>query len=231
MRHWQWWDSGFAKCKGGGRGWGQTPKISFHGSVLGRIWAAGRCVGFCGITGPPRQGNWMSRWPGMSRYGGRVIFYLPGDLHMHLLPSLSILLHQHLFPLQEPVNWPGTGCQALRSVVVEQRGCIQNIFAFSGVSNSNQYIFWSHFDAVFSPDVPKSCKYLFTLTTCIKTFIHFYFGKLESLSHAVPLFHFRVADFPFISKIHVGCETQLMDTTKYSPTVSKIDSHNIRGWS
>jgi hypothetical protein len=37
----------------------------------------------------------------------------------------------------------------------------------------------------------------------------------------------ELKEFPFISKFCVGFEIQLMDTTKFSCTVSKIDSHNI----
>ena len=33
-------------------------------------------------------------------------------------------------------------------------------------------------------------------------------------------FHFRVAVFPFISTIRVGFGTQLMETTKQSPTIN-----------
>jgi len=33
-------------------------------------------------------------------------------------------------------------------------------------------------------------------------------------------FHFRVAVFPFISTIRVGFGTQLMETTKRSPTIN-----------
>jgi hypothetical protein len=82
--------------------------------------------------------------------------------------------------------------------------------------------------AAFSTGLLKSCKYLYILTTYIKTFASFYSEQLPSLNRAILLFHFRVAEFPFISRIRVGFETQLMDTTKCSRTVSKMDSHSTK---
>ena len=57
----------------------------------------------------------------------------------------------------------------------------------------------------------------------------FLFGEntiTESCSEAM-VFQ-ELLKFPFISKIRVGFETQLMNTTKHSRTVSKIHSQGIR---
>ena len=52
-------------------------------------------------------------------------------------------------------------------------------------------------------------------------YIEFYFKQFTSVGLFIWSFRFRVTKFPFISKIHVSFETQLMETTKLSLTVSK----------
>jgi hypothetical protein len=46
------------------------------------------------------------------------------------------------------------------------------------------------------------------------------------------VFHFRVAVFPFILTIHIGFGTQLMETTKQSPTIKISVSQDLWkvGW-
>src|ERR1700676_1779592 len=62
----------------------------------------------------------------------------------------------------------------------------------------------------------------------MKTYLRFYFGQFQSVGLAMWRFYFRVMKFPFISRFRVGFETQLMETTKLSRTVSKKFSQGIR---
>ena len=48
----------------------------------------------------------------------------------------------------------------------------------------------------------------------------------ESFSEAMAFQ--ELLKFPFISRFRFGFETQLMKTTKFSRTVSKISSHGMR---
>jgi len=57
----------------------------------------------------------------------------------------------------------------------------------------------------------------------MKSFLSFYFEQLKSINIAMPIIHFRAAEIPFYIKIHVGFQTQLMETTNKNPTVNKID--------
>ena len=59
-------------------------------------------------------------------------------------------------------------------------------------------------------------------------YLHFYFDQFQSVGLAMWPFYFRVMKSPFISKFRVGFETQLMETTKTSRTVSKMLSQGIR---
>jgi len=51
--------------------------------------------------------------------------------------------------------------------------------------------------------------------------LQFYSEQKQSLSLALRQGISEVQEFPFISQICVGFETQLIDTTKYIPTVIK----------
>ena len=51
-------------------------------------------------------------------------------------------------------------------------------------------------------------------------------GISESFSEAMAFQ--ELLKFPFISRFRFGFETQLMETTKFSRTVSKLDSHGMR---
>jgi hypothetical protein len=49
--------------------------------------------------------------------------------------------------------------------------------------------------------------------------LHFHSEQKQSVSLALRQGHFRSAGIFFISKIHIGFGTQLIETTKYIPTV------------
>src|ERR1700730_6600899 len=57
------------------------------------------------------------------------------------------------------------------------------------------------------------------ISTCI--ILYNYFQQMEPECLTLMPGHFRVAEFPFISKFRVDFQTQLMNPTKYIPTVSK----------
>ena len=52
-------------------------------------------------------------------------------------------------------------------------------------------------------------------------YLLFKFKKFRSVGLFIWSFRFRITKFPFILKIRVSFETQLMETAKFSLTVSK----------
>jgi len=54
-----------------------------------------------------------------------------------------------------------------------------------------------NFNAAFSTGLSKSFKYLYLLPTYIEAILYFYFEQLQSVSLAIPPFHFRIADISF----------------------------------
>ena len=60
------------------------------------------------------------------------------------------------------------------------------------------------------------------LLTYINVFKYFYLEKFQSVSQAIPPFHSELLILPFISRIHVSFESQLMETSKLSPTVTNL---------
>ena len=205
---------------------------------MARLWVdLGRRLGM-GVSvvsqGPiPRL---PSGWElGVSWYGGRGLLCSPWDLHpflyLHLFPTLSLPSPSALVILletQKRVEYGPMGLTFGADWVRTMRRQSHRPIAFGRVWNFDQFQCRFGFDAAFSTGILKSCKYLYILLTYISVFPSLQFEKFQSVSHAIPPFHFRVADITFYIKNLHCFETQLMETTKLIPTVNKRDSHNIR---
>jgi len=119
-------------------------------------------------------------------------------LHLHLLPTLSLpspsapilLLGTHKLVKYGPMGFMLSADQGDTDRVTVVLFCLAE---FETPINRCGL----DFDVAFSKNLLKSYEYLYMLLTYINVFTYFYLEKLQSVSQAIPPFHFRVADITF----------------------------------
>jgi hypothetical protein len=189
------------------------------------------CGWGCGLMwghSTPCYGNLKVRELGVSWYGweGVVLLTLgPASLPAspsptHPSPSTALPSHPTHTPSLQLVWGLGVACFRF-----DWCGWGREVSAF--------YCIWRSFKLrrfsiailisiiAYSTGVLKSWNYLFKFSKHTKMYLRFSFEQFRSVGAFIWSFCFRITKFPFISKIRIGFENQLMETTNFSLTVSK----------